>query len=113
MYRGIPDFSAMPNFKKVYAQGREVTWPSFSSVSTSIDESRRAACSGADPSLRLLFIIRVKKSARDIHCISAFSSDSEVLISPGTVFRVVSLMEWSEPDSVNRIELEEVGTKFF
>ena len=101
------------NFEEVYAQGREVTWPSFSSVTANIDDSRRLAWSGADPSLRLLFIIRVKKSARDIHYISAFSSDSEVLIAPGTVFRVVSPMEWSDPESSNRIELEEVGTKFF
>ena len=113
MYRGIPDFSAMPNFEEVYAQGREVTWPSFSSVTANIEESRRLACSGADPSLRLLFVIRVKKSARDIHYISAFASDSEVLIAPGTKFRVVSSMEWSEPEGVNRVELEEVDTKFF
>ena len=57
VYRGVPDFSAMPNFEEVYAQGREVTWPSFSSVTANIDESRRLACSGADPSLRLMFVI--------------------------------------------------------
>ena len=112
VYRGVPDFSVIPNFEFEYAKGKEITWPSFSSVTASVEESRMLAWSGPNLSLRLLFVIRVKKSVRDIHCISAFSSDSEVLIAPGTTFRVVTPMEWSDPDNVNRIELEEVSTKF-
>lgn len=98
-------FRAMDlNVMKDYVTGHEVTWWGFSSCTTRVDvlEEKFLPKSGA----RTLFIIKTI-NGRDIALLSEIPDEKEVLLLPGSKFRVLSKLNVAH-DFV-QIQLEEMS----
>jgi hypothetical protein len=86
IYRGMALSSQ--EFKKMFQVGKTVVFPSFTSTSTEADAPRRFAAENAKGDKVGIFLIISATKGKDVSKISFVKSENEILLPPGSVFKV-------------------------
>ncbi|CAF1544885.1 unnamed protein product [Adineta ricciae] len=96
------------NVSNDYNQNDEITWSGFSSCTSSIEVLGSPAYLG-QTGTRTLFSIE-SSCGKSIHAHSYFSGEKEILLPPGTKFKVISKMNLSNNFCI--IHLQEISSPF-
>ena len=111
VYRGIRPLPGSAHdfefFKKTYSEDTEFVWWTFTSTSSTLKALSLHKFHG-DEGERIKFIIETR-SAIDISLYSAFPSEGERIILPGTKFKVVSCLDSGH--GLYEIQIKEVATR--
>ena len=102
VYRGV---KVQNNLKSQYRVGRNLTWWAFSSCTLDGDILSSDTFCGSTGE-RILFTIRCK-NGKDISAYSAYSSEKEILLPPGRVFKVEGCMSSPSDTYLSIINLDE------